>query len=84
MIHTRENNITLGKMYQTVISKERAGDFLGVCVQMVPHLTDAIIACIERVSCVPIDNSNEKPDICMYVFSEILPALGCLIANQET
>ena len=36
------NNVTTGKIYQTVINKERAGDFLGKTVQVVPHITDEI------------------------------------------
>jgi len=42
-IHTsQENNVTTGRIYQTVINKERAGDFLGKTVQVVPHITDEI------------------------------------------
>ncbi|UCE28780.1 MAG: CTP synthase [Candidatus Bathyarchaeota archaeon] len=36
------NNITTGQIYQTIISKERRGDFLGKCVQIVPHITNEI------------------------------------------
>ena len=52
-------------MYQTVIEKERRGDYLGKTVQMVPHLTDAIQGHIERVSQVPVDDTNEEPDVCI-------------------
>ncbi len=38
----KENNITTGQIYQIVIKKERRGDFLGRCVQIVPHVTDEI------------------------------------------
>jgi len=38
----KENNITTGSIYQSVIDKERRGDFLGRCVQIVPHITDEI------------------------------------------
>ena len=34
--------LVIGKIYQHVINKERRGDFLGVTVQVVPHITDAI------------------------------------------
>ncbi len=40
---TRDHNITTGKIYQRVISAERKGDYLGKTVQVVPHVTDAII-----------------------------------------
>lgn len=36
------SNITTGKVYESVIAKERAGDFLGACVQVIPHITDEI------------------------------------------
>lgn len=39
---TRANNITSGRIYQNVISKERKGDYLGKTVQVVPHITDEI------------------------------------------
>ena len=39
---TKSNNITTGRIYQSVISKERCGDYLGKTVQVVPHITDEI------------------------------------------
>ena len=39
---TRYNNITTGQIYESVIRKERAGDYLGKCVQVIPHVTDEI------------------------------------------
>jgi len=39
---TKANNITTGRIYQSVISKERRGDYLGKTVQVVPHITDEI------------------------------------------
>lgn len=42
-IHTSQaNNVTTGRIYQTVINKEREGDYLGKTVQVVPHITDEI------------------------------------------
>ncbi len=42
-IHTTQaNNVTTGRIYQTVINKEREGAFLGKTVQVVPHITDEI------------------------------------------
>jgi len=38
----KHNNITTGMVYQAVIEKERKGDFLGKCVQIVPHITNEI------------------------------------------
>ncbi|MEY3182489.1 MAG: synthetase [Pseudomonadota bacterium] len=39
---SRQNNITTGRIYQTVIAKERKGDYLGATVQVIPHITDEI------------------------------------------
>jgi CTP synthase len=39
---TQANNVTTGKIYQTVITKERKGDYLGKTVQVIPHITDEI------------------------------------------
>ncbi|MCM1337504.1 MAG: CTP synthase [Candidatus Amulumruptor caecigallinarius] len=39
---TRANNVTTGRIYQSVIDKERRGDYLGKTVQIIPHITDEI------------------------------------------
>lgn len=39
---TRANNVTTGRIYQSVIQKERHGDYLGKTVQIIPHITDEI------------------------------------------
>jgi CTP synthase len=38
----RSDNVTTGKIYSTVIARERRGDYLGATVQVIPHVTDAI------------------------------------------
>ena len=38
----QSDNVTTGRIYQTVIAKERRGDYLGATVQVIPHVTDAI------------------------------------------
>jgi CTP synthase len=40
----QSDNVTSGRIYQTVISRERRGDYLGATVQVIPHVTDAIKA----------------------------------------
>jgi len=47
---TMNNNVTTGLVYQTVIKKERRGDYLGHCVQIVPHVTDEIKRRIRNVA----------------------------------
>ena len=39
---TRANNVTSGQVYETVLAKERRGDYLGKTVQVIPHITDEI------------------------------------------
>ena len=46
----RDNNSTTGKIYQTVIRKERQGEYLGKTVQVIPHITNEIKATIKRVA----------------------------------
>jgi CTP synthase len=42
-VHTSQaNNVTTGRIYQTVINRERKGDYLGKTVQVIPHITDEI------------------------------------------
>ena len=47
---TKDNNVTAGKIYFSVITKERRGDYLGKTVQVVPHITDEIKASITRLA----------------------------------
>ena len=47
---TKANNITTGRVYESVIKKERRGDYLGGTVQVIPHITDEIKERIRRVS----------------------------------
>ena len=47
---TRESNFTQGSIYQTLISRERRGDFLGGTVQVIPHVTEAIKERLTRLA----------------------------------
>ncbi len=47
---TKANNVTSGQIYETVLAKERRGDYLGKTVQVIPHVTDEIKAVIRRMS----------------------------------
>ena len=46
----QDNNFTTGKIYHSVITKERRGDYLGGTVQVIPHITDEIINSIKLVA----------------------------------
>ena len=50
MTADKHSNFTTGKIYQSVIEKERRGDYLGATVQVIPHITDEIKEFILRVS----------------------------------
>ncbi len=54
---TKDNNVTAGKIYFSVITKERRGDYLGKTVQVVPHITDEIKASITKLA------SQGSPDV---------------------
>ncbi|HUF77081.1 MAG TPA: CTP synthase [Longimicrobiales bacterium] len=47
---SQANNVTTGRIYQTVIQKERRGDYLGSTVQVIPHITDEIKSAIRRLA----------------------------------
>ncbi len=47
---SQDNNITTGKIYYSVIMKERRGDYLGKTVQIIPHITDEIKKSIRKVA----------------------------------
>ncbi|KZX17575.1 glutamine hydrolyzing CTP synthase [Methanobrevibacter filiformis] len=64
-------NITTGKVYQSVINKERNGDFLGACVQIIPHITDEIKRMIRKTS------ENEDYDV-------VLVELGGTVGDIES
>ena len=52
---TRDHNVTTGKVYHAVISRERRGDYLGRTVQVIPHITDEIKALDPRGSAQDVD-----------------------------
>ena len=50
MVASKRHNYTTGKIYLSVIEKERRGDYLGKTVQVVPHITDEIMEALRRVA----------------------------------
>lgn len=68
---SQANNVTTGRIYQTVINKERAGDYLGKTVQVVPHITDEIKRCIRLLG------SNNEFDI-------VITELGGTVGDIES
>ncbi|REK10938.1 MAG: CTP synthase [Planctomycetota bacterium] len=47
---SRDSNYTTGQIYQSVINKERRGEFLGKTVQVIPHITNEIKSCIRKLA----------------------------------
>jgi CTP synthase len=47
---SQQNNITTGRIYQSVINKERRGEYLGSTVQVIPHITDEIKNAVRRTA----------------------------------
>ena len=66
------NNFTTGKIYQSVLEKERRGDYLGGTVQVIPHITDEIKARIRAMGD-PDEEGGERPDV---VITEIGGTVG--------
>ncbi|MEW4619764.1 CTP synthase [Corynebacterium amycolatum] len=64
-------NVTTGKVYSSVIAKERRGEFLGQTVQVIPHITDEIKSRIVAMG--NADANGEKPDV---VITEIGGTVG--------
>uniref|UniRef100_A0A7S3V5J1 CTP synthase (glutamine hydrolyzing) n=1 Tax=Chaetoceros debilis TaxID=122233 RepID=A0A7S3V5J1_9STRA len=66
---TKESNLSTGKIYQSVIDRERMGDYLGKTVQVVPHISDAIQEWILRVAKAPVArfgaSKKETPEVCI-------------------
>jgi CTP synthase len=52
---TRDSNYTTGQIYLSVIEKERRGEFLGKTVQVIPHITNEIKACIRKLAAPDVD-----------------------------
>ncbi|KAH9703508.1 CTP synthase [Citrus sinensis] len=93
---TKNNNITTGKIYQSVLEKERKGDYLGKTVQVVPHITDAIKNWIESVAVIPVDGKEGPADVCVIelggtvgpdnfclIHVSLIPVLG-VVGEQKT
>ncbi len=57
---TKESSVTSGKVYSTVIEKERKGEYLGATIQIIPHITNEIISRLTAAF-----NAKEDTDVCI-------------------
>jgi len=85
---TRDNNWTTGQIYQTILSKERRGDYLGKTVQVIPHVTDEIKRCIKSVSegvdVVIVEIGGTVGDIESLPFLEAIRQMRLELGNENT
>ncbi len=87
---TRENNLTSGRVYETVIQRERDGDYLGATVQVIPHVTDTIKEHIVSVGKNPetdvqiVEVGGTVGDIESLPFLEAIRQLKADLGRQNT
>ncbi|HEV8136848.1 MAG TPA: CTP synthase [Pyrinomonadaceae bacterium] len=82
---SQANNWTTGRIYLSVIEKERRGDYLGKTIQVIPHITNEIKEAVRRVA------ENDKPDVVIVEIGgtvgdiESLPFLEAIrqMGNEE-
>jgi CTP synthase len=95
---TSKSNLSTGKIYQSVIERERKGDYLGKTVQVVPHVSDAIQEWVLQVAQAPVTSfstttprsaTTQRPEICIIELGgtlgdiESMPFVEALRQLQE-
>ena len=84
-IHTtRNNSITTGRIYKTVIDRERHGDYLGKTIQVVPHITDEIKRRMLRLSEEVRVKSEEFASASDEQFDFVITEVGGTIGDIES
>ena len=85
---TKENNFTAGKIYYSVLRKERKGEYLGKTVQVIPHITDEIKRKIIKGSkgydIAIVEIGGTVGDIESQPFIEAIRQLGLELKNYQT
>src|SRR5258705_7256623 len=69
---SQANNWTTGRIYLSVIEKERRGDYLGKTIQVIPHITNEIKEAVRRVA------EKDKPDVIIVEIGGPVGDIGCL------
>ena len=84
---TQKNNFTTGRIYETVISKERRGDYLGGTVQVIPHITDeikrSIMAGAEGADVAMVEIGGTVGDIESLPFLEAIRQMGVELGHEN-
>ena len=73
---TRNNSITTGRIYKTVIDRERRGDYLGKTIQVVPHITDEIKRRMLRSEGLEGASAIPQPENLDFVITEVGGTIG--------
>ena len=74
---SRHNSVTTGRIYKTVIDRERRGDYLGKTIQVVPHITDEIKRCMLREDeKSQRSQTSEKDEHLDFVITEVGGTIG--------
>jgi len=83
----QKNNFTTGRIYETVIEKERRGDYLGATVQVIPHITDeiknSVIAGAEGADVAMIEIGGTVGDIESLPFLEAIRQMGFELGHDN-
>ena len=84
---TRDHNWTTGRIYESIITKERRGDYLGKTVQVIPHVTNEIKSAIKKIShdvdVVIVETGGTVGDIESLPFLESLRQMRQELGRQE-
>jgi CTP synthase len=84
---TQDNNFTTGQIYENVIRKERRGDYLGATVQVIPHITDEIKACIRKgaddADIAMVEIGGTVGDIESLPFMEAIRQMGVELGHER-
>jgi CTP synthase len=85
---SRLNNVTTGQVYESVIRKERRGEYLGGTVQVIPHITDEIktriLRCAEGLDMLIVEVGGTVGDIESLPFLEAVRQLRFELGSQNT
>ena len=85
---TKRNNFTTGRVYSSVLAKERRGDYLGATIQVIPHITneikDRVIAGCEGFDIAVVEVGGTVGDIESQPFLEALRQMGVQLGRDHT
>jgi CTP synthase len=85
---SKRNNYTTGRIYASVIAKERRGDYLGATVQVIPHITDEIKRCIREgaddADVALVEIGGTVGDIESLPFLEAIRQIGRELGHENT